>query len=103
MEKKWFQVNASKWLSTLLLNPIGKTYLYRSVPKSDYRENLVVTLQYDSINETGKLYINGNEQGRDDGRIIPSNQALWVGHIGGMEPQEAHYFEIMTFNSPFDS
>lgn len=62
-------------------------------------ENLVVTLQYDSINGTGKLYINGNEQGRDDGRIVPSNQALWIGHIGGMEPQKAHYFEVMTFNS----
>ena len=24
---------------------------------------------------------------------------MWIGHIGGMEPQEAHYFEIMTFNS----
>ena len=59
----------------------------------------IITLQYDSINEKAALYLDGQEQGRAYGKIPQNKQALWIGHIGGMKPQNAQYFEIMVYDS----
>ena len=62
-------------------------------------EVMIVSLQYDSIEEIASLYINGNEQGRVAGSIPQNNQPIWIGNIGGMESQVSHYFEILTYNT----
>ena len=59
---------------------------------------VVVTLIYDGINQEGRLYIDGKEQGRAEGRIPGNEMPLWIGHIGGMVNKPADYAEVITYS-----
>ncbi|MFP6875023.1 MAG: right-handed parallel beta-helix repeat-containing protein, partial [Verrucomicrobiales bacterium] len=61
-------------------------------------ETVVVTLIYDEEHQKGRIYVDGEEQGRATGRIPANNIPLWIGHIGGMAYQEADYSEVITFS-----
>jgi len=65
-------------------------------------QTFVLTLQYDTANELGILYLNGAEQARVRGKIHPNDKPLWLGHIGGMDSQDADYAEVMTYNKFLD-
>ena len=59
---------------------------------------VVVTLIYDGINQVGRLYIDGEEQGRFEGRIPGNEMPLWIGHIGGMVNKPTDYAEVLTYS-----
>ena len=64
------------------------------------QELVVMTLFYNDIAKEGRLYLDGIEQERAKGHIIFNSEPLWVGHIGGMQPQESEHAEILTYNRP---
>ena len=65
-------------------------------------QTVVLTLQYDALNELVILYLDGSEQARVRGKILPNDKPLWLGHIGGMESQDADYAEVISYDNLLD-
>ncbi len=72
----------------------------RSFQRLEEGSTSVVTLMYDGLKGEGRLYIDGEEQGRSTGRVPPNQASLKVGRIGGMTSQSVSIAELITFSRP---
>ena len=66
------------------------------------QELVIMTLYYDDLAREGRLYLDGVEQERVRGHVPYNSEPLWIGHIGGMQSQEAEHAELLTYNRPLD-
>lgn len=61
-------------------------------------EAALVSIVYDKVKREARLYINGKEQGRDQGTIPGNNHSLWVAKIGGVSTHPVDVSELLIYS-----